>query len=387
MPCRRGKSPDVPETSPDRVSARSPGKPSLLLFRLVRGEFRQLFGIVDQPRRQRIDQQRAGFEVDFQHRGFREGDQHRALARTLEFQEIAGAEIEDAGDRAVADALVVPRLKSFEIGIVELVVLQFLVGQIVALDIEFQAVQGFRGVAVVDAAETDHHDILHLADFEHFEAASVHAVQMAVVAECGGVSGVGLGAHFAAQALCAADRRHQNGVFELCHGFLHVKPERQLLINEVRVIGNENGRHVAMPPVRWGKVRLFRGVGSSSGGVSGLLSLFGGAFLGALARLCLDRVVLGFALGNAGFIEEAQNAVGRLGAVVEPVLDALGVQLNALLVVLGEHRVPGTEVFEEAAVTRAARIGENDVVVRALLGATAGETNFQCHVLYSLGFS
>jgi hypothetical protein len=58
--------------------------------------------------------------------------------------------------------------------------------------------------------------------------------------------------------------------------------------------------------------RLFRGVGSSSRSVGDLLSLFGGAFLGALAGLCLDRVVLDFALGNACFIEEAQNAVGRL---------------------------------------------------------------------------
>jgi hypothetical protein len=48
---------------------------------------------------------------------------------------------------------------------------------------------------------------------------------MAVVAKRRRVCGVGLGAHFAAQALRAAYGCHQHRVFKLCHGVLHVKPE------------------------------------------------------------------------------------------------------------------------------------------------------------------
>src|SRR6478752_2579142 len=131
---------------------------------------------------------------------------------------------------------------------------------------------------------------------------------------------------------------------------------------------------------------LFRG-SSSFCSVGDLLSLFSCTLLSALAGLCLFRVVLGFALCKAGFVQEAQNAVGRLCALIEPMLDAVGVELDAGIVVLGEHRVPGTEVLEEAAIARRTGVGENDVVVRALLGTTECETNFQCHFLYSLDVS
>src|SRR3546814_20840961 len=82
--------------------------------------------------------------------------------------------------------------------------------------------------------------------------------------------------------------------------------------------------------------RVLFGSGFRGGslGVFSLLGLLGGAFLGLLARLALVRVVAGFALGNTGFGEEAQDAVGRLGALGDPFLDALDVQLDALVIVL-----------------------------------------------------
>src|SRR5262245_60095257 len=104
-----------------------------------------------------------------------------------------------------------------------------------------------------------------------------------------------------------------------------------------------------MPPVECDGSRLLLGCGS---GVGGLLCLFGGALLRLLAGLCLVRIAAGFALCKACLIEEAQNAIGRLGAAIEPVLDAVDVQFNALGIILGKHRIPGTELLEEPAVTR-----------------------------------
>src|SRR5919107_1949373 len=49
-----------------------------------------------------------------------------------------------------------------------------------------------------------------------------------------------------------------------------------------------------------------------------------GALLGLLARNGLLRVVARAALHEAGIVEEAQDAVGRLGALGEPGLDLVG---------------------------------------------------------------
>src|SRR5690606_32327402 len=87
--------------------------------------------------------------------------------------------------------------------------------------------------------------------------------------------------------------------------------------------------------------------------------------------------------GKASLVEEAQNAVGRLCALCNPMLDAVGVELHAFSV-LGQHRVPCANGFDEAAVTRAADVGNDDVVVRTLLGASAGQTNLQRHFFFPL---
>ncbi len=57
-------------------------------------------------------------------------------------------------------------------------------------------------------------------------------------------------------------------------------------------------------------------------GFAGLLGLLRGAFLGLVARNGLFRVVASRALHNAGGIEEAEHAIGRLGALGDPVLRA-----------------------------------------------------------------
>src|SRR5690606_19108052 len=98
----------------------------------------------------------------------------------------------------------------------------------------------------------------------------------------------------------------------------------------------------------------------------------------------LRRIAAGFARDEAGVSEEASDAIGRQGTIGEPVLDALFVELHALAV-LGKHRVPGAELLDEAAVAGRTDVSNDNVVVRTLLGARAGETDFQCHFVSPKG--
>src|SRR5690606_2716338 len=112
------------------------------------------------------------------------------------------------------------------------------------------------------------------------------------------------------------------------------------------------------------------------------LGALGGAFLGLLARLGLLRVVaLGpLDLGAQGLVlrQEARDAVGRLGALGQPFSDALLLQDDARGgAVLGQHRVVAADALDEFAVARSVRVGVDDVVVGALLGAGAGQGNLQ----------
>src|SRR5581483_5022939 len=68
-----------------------------------------------------------------------------------------------------------------------------------------------------------------------------------------------------------------------------------------------------------------------------------------LARNRLLRIVARGALGEAGGIEETEHAVGRLGALRQPVLNALGVERHALLVALRQDRIVGADDLDEAA--------------------------------------
>ncbi|ESY73357.1 hypothetical protein X743_12335 [Mesorhizobium sp. LNHC252B00] len=116
----------------------------------------------------------------------------------------------------------------------------------------------------------------------------------------------------------------------------------------------------------------FRLGGCSSGGRGSGCRVFlrllqkGSAFLRLLARLGLLRIGAGFALDESGLVEEAQHAIGRLGAMRQPMLDAFGVDLDAFAV-LGQQRVPRADRLDEPAVTRRTGVGDDDVIVRTLL--------------------
>src|SRR4029079_3079126 len=134
--------------------------------------------------------------------------------------------------------------------------------------------------------------------------------------------------------------------------------------------------------VRWSAVEnapsswCLRSLAFAGASGSGLL---GSALLGLLAGHRLLRVVAGGTLQEAGGVEEAQDAVGRLGALGEPGLDLLVVENDAGGIVLGLHRVVGADLLDEAAVARGARIGNDDAVIGTLLRTTTGETDLQGH--------
>src|SRR5258708_31236140 len=114
------------------------------------------------------------------------------------------------------------------------------------------------------------------------------------------------------------------------------------------------------------------------------LRRLGGGFglgLALLARHGLFRVAAGRALLDAGSIEEAHHAVRRLRALGEPCLDLVHVELQPRLVVLRQQRIEMAEPLDEAAVTGKARVGNDDMVDRALLGACASEADNDWHLV------
>ncbi|MPN19910.1 hypothetical protein SDC9_167285 [bioreactor metagenome] len=76
----------------------------------------------------------------------------------------------------------------------------------------------------------------------------------------------------------------------------------------------------------------------------------------------------------AGLLDQTGNGRRQLGAVLLPEGQALGVDHQALLGARGD-RVVEANALDEAAVTTVTRIGSNDVVERALFGATTGKAN------------
>src|SRR5262249_6725329 len=104
-----------------------------------------------------------------------------------------------------------------------------------------------------------------------------------------------------------------------------------------------------------------------------------GLRLALLARHGLLRVAARLALLDAGGVEEAHHAVRRLRALGEPGLHLVHVELEAGLIVLRQQRVEIAETLDEAAVARKARVGGDDVVDGALLGARAGEADNDWH--------
>src|SRR5712672_2669041 len=100
-----------------------------------------------------------------------------------------------------------------------------------------------------------------------------------------------------------------------------------------------------------------------------------GSGLALLARHGLFRIVARGALGDTGGIEETRDTVRRLRALGEPGLDLVHVEFQPRLVVLRQQRIEMAETFDEAAVAGKTRIGDDDVIDRALLGACACEAD------------
>src|SRR5262245_60447034 len=100
-----------------------------------------------------------------------------------------------------------------------------------------------------------------------------------------------------------------------------------------------------------------------------------GLRLALLARHGLFRIVARSALHDAGGIEETGDAVRRLRALGEPRLHLVHVELQPGFVVLRQQRIEMAETLDEAAVAGKTRIGDDDVVDRTLLGASASEAD------------
>src|SRR5262249_18832029 len=114
------------------------------------------------------------------------------------------------------------------------------------------------------------------------------------------------------------------------------------------------------------------GRGGCGGAIGLALGALPGAFLGLLAGLALVRVAAGLPLDEALLGELARDAVGGLGALLQPLLDPLDLEADPVGIVLVEQRVVGADLFDEAAVARAVTIGDDDRIVGPLLRAATG---------------
>src|SRR5574340_41976 len=125
------------------------------------------------------------------------------------------------------------------------------------------------------------------------------------------------------------------------------------------------------------------GSGGGFGGFRGGGAGRGGALLRLLPRLRPGRVVARLALHEAEAVEEAQHAVGGLGALAEPAFRLLLIEGEARGVVVRLQGIVGPDPLDEPAVARHARVGDDDAVEGALFGARAREADFQGHIYSS----
>ena len=90
-------------------------------------------------------------------------------------------------------------------------------GQGGALDEQLGPGEHLGGVAVTDALEARDDDRALRPDVEDVEAAAVFRKERTVAVECQWITGKGLDAQLALDAVRGADHSHQDGVLELCH--------------------------------------------------------------------------------------------------------------------------------------------------------------------------
>src|SRR5690349_7906486 len=79
------------------------------------------------------------------------------------------------------------------------------------------------------------------------------------------------------------------------------------------------------------------------------------------------------ALQHTGLAKQRADRVGRLCAAIEPIVDAVVLQIERLLTltrsILADH-------FDELAVARAARVGDDDTVRRLLFAPGTTQADF-----------
>jgi hypothetical protein len=125
-----------------------------------------------------------------------------------------------------------------------------------------------------------------------------------------------------------------------------------------------------LPPRRFSR-SLFAGAAAAASAASAASASLAArcfdALLGLLARLGLLRIVARRALHDSGRIEESKHPVRRLRADRQPMLDPVGVHLHPLGRILGQKRVVGAELLDEAAVAWASAVGHDDAVIGPLL--------------------
>src|SRR5690348_4981198 len=105
-----------------------------------------------------------------------------------------------------------------------------------------------------------------------------------------------------------------------------------------------------------------------------LLGALGGRNRGRVQLAAESRFVT--ALEEAGFAEQRPNGVGRLRAVVEPVVHAIVLEIDRLVTL--PRRVLANDL-DELAVARALRVGDDDTIHGLLLAARTTKADLNGH--------
>src|SRR3989440_10619392 len=95
-----------------------------------------------------------------------------------------------------------------------------------------------------------------------------------------------------------------------------------------------------------------------------------------LATLASRRLPLRLLYRLAGALDQLRHRAGRTRAELQPVLDAVGLEVHPGGLGVG---IVGAHLFGELAVARVARVGRDHVVERRLLRAPAREAQLDGH--------